>query len=64
VTDHGTAFVGFAPDQWRVLEMLRRMAGATDHIRDGLTHWLVPLSGAFYTVPSVEALAVFAPADT
>ena len=63
VTDHGTAFVGFAQDQWRIAEMLRRMAGATDRIRDGLTHWLVPLSGAFYTVPSVEALGRFVPPD-
>ena len=63
VTDHGTAFVGFAQDQWRIAEMLRRMAGATDRIRDGLTHWLVPLSGAYYTVPSVEALARFVPPD-
>jgi putative iron-dependent peroxidase len=63
VTDHGTAFVGFAQDRWRLAEMLRRMAGATDRVRDGLTHWLVPLTGAYYTVPAVEALARFAPAD-
>ena len=43
--------------------MLRRMAGATDRVRDGLTHWLTPLTGAYYTVPAVEALARFAPAD-
>lgn len=30
VTDHGTAFVGFARDQWRLAEMLRRMAGIGD----------------------------------
>jgi putative iron-dependent peroxidase len=63
VTDHGTAFVGFAQDRWRLEEMLRRMAGATDRVRDGLTHWLTPLSGAYYTVPTVEQLARFAPAD-
>jgi putative iron-dependent peroxidase len=63
VTDHGTAFVGFARDRWRMHEMLRRMAGATDGIRDGLTHWTTPLTGAYYTVPSVESLARFAPAD-
>jgi putative iron-dependent peroxidase len=61
VTEHGTAFVGFAQDQWRMAEMLRRMAGATDRIRDGLTHWLTPLTGAYYTVPAVEALGRFAP---
>lgn len=63
VTDHGTAFVGFARDQWRLAEMLRRMGGATDGIRDGLTGFLTPLTGAYYTCPPVEALARFAPPD-
>jgi len=63
VTDHGTAFVGFAQDRWRMHEMLRRMAGAVDRVRDGLTNWLVPVSGSYYTVPSVESLARFAPPD-
>jgi len=63
VTDHGTAFVGFAQDRWRLHEMLRRMAGAADGIRDGLTSYLTPLSGAYYTCPSVDALARFAPPD-
>ena len=52
-----------SPDRWRLAEMLRRMAGATDRVRDGLTHWLTPLTGAYYTVPAVEALARFAPTD-
>ena len=63
VTDHGTAFVGFAPDQWRMAEMLRRMAGASDRMRDALTFWVTPLSGAYYTVPSVESLARFTGPD-
>jgi putative iron-dependent peroxidase len=64
VTDHGTAFVGFAPDQWRLAEMLRRMAGATeDGVRDELTRYLTPLTGAYYTCPAVEALARYAPPD-
>jgi putative iron-dependent peroxidase len=63
VTDHGTVFVGFARDRWRLAEMLRRMAGAGDRIRDALTFWLTPLTGAYYTVPSVEAIAAFAPAE-
>jgi putative iron-dependent peroxidase len=63
VTDHGTAFVGFASEQWRLAEMLRRMAGIPDGVRDGLTRYVVPLSGAYYTVPAVEALAAFAPAE-
>jgi hypothetical protein len=63
VTEHGTAFVGFAPDRWRLHEMLRRMAGATDGVRDGLTGFLTPLTGVYYTCPAVEALARFAPPD-
>lgn len=62
VTDHGTVFVGFAQDQWRLAEMLRRMAGVTDGVRCALTHYLVPLTGAYYVVPSVEQL--MAHADT
>jgi putative iron-dependent peroxidase len=63
VTEHGTAYVAFAQDRWRLHEMLRRMAGATDGIRDGLTGFLTPLTGAYYTCPTVEALARCAPPD-
>ncbi|MBL7497846.1 Dyp-type peroxidase [Frankia nepalensis] len=64
VTDHGTVFVGFAAQQ-RVLDlMLRRMAGATeDGLRDALTRYTTPVSGAYYFIPSVAALAGFAPED-
>jgi len=61
VGDHGTVFVGFSARQWRLAEMLRRMAGAADGVRCELTRYLTPLSGAHYTVPPVEALARFAP---
>ncbi|GAB2487990.1 Dyp-type peroxidase [Jatrophihabitans fulvus] len=57
VTDHGTVFVGFSHDQWRMAEMLRRMAGVGDGIRCALTRYVVPLTGAYYVVPSLEALA-------
>ena len=63
VSDHGTAFVGFSCDQWRLEEMLRRMAGVGDGIRCALTRYVRPLTGGYYTVPSVEALARFAPED-
>jgi putative iron-dependent peroxidase len=63
VTDHGTVFVGFAAEQSRLTEMLRRMAGIPDGIRDSLTRYVAPLTGAYYTVPAVEALARFAPAE-
>lgn len=56
VTDHGTVFVGFSYDQWRMAEMLRRMAGMGDGIRCALTRYLTPLTGGYYVVPSVEAL--------
>jgi putative iron-dependent peroxidase len=63
VSRHGTAFVGFSRDQWRLEEMLRRMAGVGDGIRDGLTRYTQALTGAYYTVPSVTALARFAPPE-
>jgi len=47
----------------QLVEMLRRMAGATDGVRDGLTGFLTPLTGGYYTCPPVEALARFAPPD-
>jgi putative iron-dependent peroxidase len=63
VSRHGTAFVGFSCDQWRLEEMLRRMAGVGDGVRDALTRYTQPVTGAYYTVPSVDALARFAPAE-
>ena len=57
VTEHGTAFVGFSHDQWRLAEMLRRMAGVGDGIRCALTRYTRPVTGAYYVCPSVEALA-------
>ena len=61
VSDHGTAFVGFSRNQWRLEEMLRRMVGAGDGIRCALTRYVRPLTGGYYTVPAVEVLARFAP---
>jgi putative iron-dependent peroxidase len=63
ITDHGTVFVGFSFDQWRMAEMLRRMAGIGDGIRCALTRYVEPLTGAYYVVPSVAALSRYAPAD-
>ena len=62
-TGNGTVFVGFSLEQWRMAEMLRRMAGIGDGIRCALTRYTRPISGAYYVVPSVEALARFAPQD-
>jgi porphyrinogen peroxidase len=61
-TDHGTVFVGFARDQWRMAEMLRRMAGVGDGVRCALTRYTYPWTGAYYVVPSLDQLALYAPA--
>jgi putative iron-dependent peroxidase len=58
--DHGTYFVGFSRDKRRLDLMLRSMLGIDDHIRCALTRYTYPLTGAYYAVPSVEALARFA----
>jgi putative iron-dependent peroxidase len=62
-TEHGTMFIGFSSDQQRLARMLARMAGAEDGIRDALTRYTTAVSGAYYFVPSVEALRKFASAD-
>jgi porphyrinogen peroxidase len=60
VTDHGTMFVGFSSDQERLAAMLRSMAGALDGARDALTRYTRPLTGAYYFVPSTQAIRAFA----
>jgi porphyrinogen peroxidase len=57
---HGTVFVGFSADQWRLDEMLKRMAGVGDGVRDALTRYTKPLTGAYYFVPSLQELRRFA----
>lgn len=61
--EHGTMFIGFSCEQHRLARMLKRMAGAEDGIRDALTRYTTPVSGAYYFVPSVEALRRFAAAS-
>jgi len=56
VTDHGTMFVGFSAEQQRLSAMLESMAGLTDGVRDALTQYARPLTGAYYLVPSTESL--------
>jgi porphyrinogen peroxidase len=56
---HGTMFVGFCGSQHPLQVMLERMAGVPDGIRDALTRYTVPLTGAYYVVPSLDALARF-----
>jgi putative iron-dependent peroxidase len=56
VTNHGTMFVGFSSDQQRLSKMLESMAGITTGVRDALTRYTRPVSGAYYFVPSAECL--------
>ncbi|HTW77689.1 MAG TPA: Dyp-type peroxidase [Thermoplasmata archaeon] len=62
VSVHGTMFVGFCAEQRPLQRMLESMAGVTDGIRDALTRYSRPLTGAYYFVPSAESLRRFAPA--
>jgi putative iron-dependent peroxidase len=59
VTEHGTMFVGFCARQDVLHRMLEQMAGVGDGVRDALTRFTEPLTGAYYVVPSVEALGGF-----
>ena len=61
VTQHGTVFVGFAADQQRLSTMLDSMAGKTTGERDALTRYSRPVTGAYYFIPSIEALRRCAP---
>ena len=56
VTDHGTMFVGFSADQHRLSAMLQSMAGITSGTPDALTAYTRPVTGAYYVVPSSDAL--------
>jgi len=60
VTTHGTMFVGFSVSQRPLKEMLESMAGFGDGVRDALTRYTKPLSGAYYFVPSTDAILEFA----
>ena len=56
VTDHGTMFVGFSAEQRPLAAMLESMAGLNDGVRDALTRYTQPLTGAYYFVPSNQRL--------
>lgn len=55
-TRHGTMFVGFCAEQRPLAAMLESMAGLTNGVRDALTRYTHPLTGAYYFVPSTECL--------
>jgi porphyrinogen peroxidase len=56
VASHGTMFVGFSAEQRRLAAMLESMAGLDDGVRDALTLYTKPLTGAYYFIPSTESL--------
>ncbi|MEA2548517.1 MAG: porphyrinogen peroxidase [Chloroflexota bacterium] len=60
---HGTIFVGFCASQAVLRTMLERMAGIDDGIRDALTLFTRPITGAYYVIPATERLAAFGSAD-
>jgi porphyrinogen peroxidase len=59
VTEHGTIFVGFCSAQRPLAAMLESMAGVKDGVRDALTRYTTPLSGAYYFVPSTGAIRAY-----
>ena len=63
VTDHGTMFVGFCSTQRPLEAMLESMAGLDDGKRDALTAYTHPITGAYYFIPSTDALRSFFPED-
>lgn len=58
-SNHGTIFVGFSAKQEILAEMLESMLGRRAGPRDELTRFTRAISGAYYFIPSAEALASF-----
>ncbi|HAP76721.1 MAG TPA: peroxidase [Acidimicrobiaceae bacterium] len=57
VNEHGLVFVAFSADPQRFTAMLERMFGVSgDGLRDRLTEFTQPVTGAYWFVPSLEAL--------
>lgn len=57
VTEHGTMFVGFSAEQRRLTTMLESMAGIAGGVRDALTYFTRPVTGAYYFVPSIASIS-------
>jgi putative iron-dependent peroxidase len=60
LTRHGTIFVGFSRDRGRLDAMLDSMIARSGGTRDHLTDFAHAVTGAYYFVPSSEAVATFA----
>ena len=64
VAEHGLYFVAFSADRTRFDRMLARVFGTTeDGLRDHLTDFTRPVSGAFYFAPSLTTLRKLGEAD-
>ena len=59
LSQHGTIFVGFCADQRILASMLDSMVGLGDGPPDSLTAVTRALTGAYYVIPSADALAAF-----
>ncbi|HTP99885.1 MAG TPA: Dyp-type peroxidase [Casimicrobiaceae bacterium] len=56
---HGTMFVGFCATQRPLAAMLDSMAGRANGVRDALTRFSRPMTGAYYFVPALTSLRRF-----
>ena len=62
--EHGLNFVAFSAERSRYDRMLARMFGRdADGVRDRLTDFSRPVSGAYYFAPSLNALNALAGED-
>ena len=61
LASHGTIFVGFCRDQRILQAMLESMIGRRAEAIDRLTSFTRPLTGAYYMIPSADALAARGP---
>jgi porphyrinogen peroxidase len=62
--EHGLYFVAFSAQRSRYDRMLARMFGtAGDGVRDRLTDFSRPVSGAYYFAPSLDVLNELAGPD-
>lgn len=56
VAEHGLHFVAFSADPSRFTVMLERMFGVGDGVHDRLIEFSTPVTGAYWWVPSLDAL--------
>ncbi len=58
IAEHGIYFVAFAADRERFERMLARIFGLADGLRDRLTDFSRPVTGAFYFAPPLTLLGL------